>query len=111
MLKIASFFAGVGGIDLGFENAGFKTIYANEFDNYAADTFEMNFDVKVDRRDINDVQADEIPEFDIPVIALTANALTGMREKYLADGFNDYLAKPINKDELNRVINEYLNKE
>ena len=52
----------------------------------------------------------EIPEFDIPVIALTANALTGMREKYLADGFNDYLAKPINKDELNRVINEYLNK-
>ena len=53
----------------------------------------------------------EIPEFDIPVISLTANALTGMREKYLADGFNDYLAKPINKDELNRVINEYLNKE
>ena len=53
----------------------------------------------------------EMPEFDIPVIALTANALTGMREKYLADGFNDYLAKPINKDELNRVINEYLNKE
>ena len=53
----------------------------------------------------------EIPEFDIPIIALTANALTGMREKYLAYGFNDYLAKPINKDELNRVINEYLNKE
>ena len=53
----------------------------------------------------------EIPEFDIPTIALTANALTGMREKYLSDGFNDYLAKPINKDELNRVINEYLNKE
>ena len=53
----------------------------------------------------------EIPEFDIPTIALTANALTGMREKYLADGFNDYLAKPINKDELNRIINEYLNKE
>ena len=53
----------------------------------------------------------EIPEFDIPTIALTANALTGMKEKYLADGFNDYLAKPINKDELNRVINEYLNKE
>ena len=53
----------------------------------------------------------EIPEFDIPIIALTANALTGMKEKYLADGFNDYLAKPINKDELNRVINEYLNLE
>ena len=54
---------------------------------------------------------EEIKDFNIPTIALTANALTGMREKYLADGFNDYLAKPISKDELNRIINEYLNKE
>ena len=54
---------------------------------------------------------EQIPDFNIPTVALTANALTGMREKYLADGFNDYLAKPISKDELNRIINEYLNKE
>lgn len=51
----------------------------------------------------------EIPGFKIITIALTANALTGMREKYLQDGFDDYLAKPINKDELNRIINKYLN--
>ena len=38
--------------------------------------------------------------FNIPVVALTANAIVGSREKYLADGFNDYLAKPINKDQL-----------
>ena len=50
-----------------------------------------------------------IPGFDIKTIALTANALTGMREKYLKDGFDDYLAKPINKDELNKIINKYLN--
>ena len=50
----------------------------------------------------------EIPGFNIPTIALTANAITGMREKYLADGFNDYLAKPIEKDELIRVANEVL---
>ena len=54
---------------------------------------------------------EQIPDFNIPTVALTANALTGMREKYLADGFDDYLAKPISKDELSRVINEYLNKE
>ena len=53
----------------------------------------------------------EIKDFNIPVIALTANALTGMKEKYINDGFDDYLAKPINKDQLNRVINEYLNTE
>ena len=51
----------------------------------------------------------EIPGFNIKTVALTANALTGMKEKYLSDGFDDYLAKPINKEELNRIINEYLN--
>ena len=53
----------------------------------------------------------EFKDFNIPVIALTANALTGMKEKYISDGFDDYLAKPINKEQLNRVINEYLNTE
>ena len=52
----------------------------------------------------------EIEGFNIPTVALTANALTGMKEKYLNDGFNDYLSKPIEAKELNRVINTYLNK-
>ena len=51
----------------------------------------------------------QIDDFDMKVVALTANALTGMREKYLNEGFDDYLAKPINKDELNKIINKYLN--
>ena len=48
------------------------------------------------------------PDFKIPTIALTANAIEGMREKYLSIGFDDYLAKPIDKKELNRVIIKYL---
>jgi len=48
------------------------------------------------------------PNFKIPTIAMTANAIEGMREKYLSDGFDDYLAKPIDKKELNRVIIKYL---
>ena len=48
--------------------------------------------------------------FNIPTIALTANAIEGMKEEYLACGFDDYLSKPIEKPELERVIKTYLNK-
>lgn len=60
-----SFFGGVGGIDLGFQYEGFETIYMNEIDPFPAATFECNFPVKVDVRDINVVQPDEIPDFDV----------------------------------------------
>ena len=50
----------------------------------------------------------EIPGFKTPTIALTANAITGMREKYLSDGFDDYLAKPIEKEQLIQVVNQVL---
>lgn len=50
----------------------------------------------------------EIDGFKIPVVALTANAINGMREKYLESGFDDYLSKPIDKLELNRVLDEIL---
>ena len=52
----------------------------------------------------------EDSSFNIPVVILTANAITGMKEEYLQFGFNDYLAKPIEKDELNRVIKKFLDK-
>jgi CheY-like chemotaxis protein/HPt (histidine-containing phosphotransfer) domain-containing protein len=50
----------------------------------------------------------QIEGFNIPTIALTANAISGMREKYLADGFDDYLAKPIEKEQLIQVVNQIL---
>ena len=50
----------------------------------------------------------ENPDFAIPVIACTADAIDGMREKYIEGGFNDYLSKPIVKLELLRILKEYL---
>ncbi|MCR5483817.1 MAG: response regulator, partial [Bacilli bacterium] len=49
-----------------------------------------------------------IENFTTPVIALTANAIAGMKEKYLLLGFDDYLAKPIEKDELEIVLKKFL---
>ena len=50
----------------------------------------------------------DLGNFKIDTIALTADAIDGQKEKYLQDGFNDYLAKPIEKKELNRVIIKFL---
>ncbi len=49
-----------------------------------------------------------IPGFITPVVALTANAISGSKEEYLKVGFSDYLAKPIEKSELTRVLNSVL---
>ena len=45
-----------------------------------------------------------------PIIALTANAIAGMKEMYLSEGFDDYLSKPINTNELDRIVNRFFNK-
>ena len=47
-------------------------------------------------------------DFNTPVVVLTANAIAGMKEQYLSKGFNDYLSKPINKDELEKILKDYL---
>ena len=45
------------------------------------------------------------------VIVLTANAISGVREMYLAEGFTDYMSKPLVGEELEKVLQDYLPKE
>lgn len=45
---------------------------------------------------------------DIPIIALTANAMRGDRERFIAAGCDDYLPKPISTGDLLNMINQYL---
>jgi len=102
MLKCASFFAGVGGIDLGFEQTGcFETIYANEFDEYPAKTFEKNFNLKVDIRDIHNVKVDQIPDFDVMLAGFPCQAfsIAGYRK-----GFDDEKGRGELFFELTRIL-------
>ena len=46
----------------------------------------------------------QIPNFDTPVIALTADAVAGSEEKYKSEGFIDYIAKPFSKDQIKEKI-------
>ena len=53
----------------------------------------------------------DIPCQDTPVIILTANAIAGAKEMYLAEGFTDFLSKPLDGNKLEAVIRSYLPEE
>ncbi|MCL2061645.1 MAG: DNA cytosine methyltransferase [Firmicutes bacterium] len=64
-MKIVSLFAGAGGLDCGFEKAGFSTIWANEYDKTIWATYELNFpNATLDRRSITDIDPSDIPDCD-----------------------------------------------
>ena len=75
-MRVGSLFAGVGGIDLGFEKAGFKTVWANEMDSYAAETFKANFDCELVVDDIRNVNVEHIPDIDILVAGFPCQAFS-----------------------------------
>ena len=55
-------------------------------------------------------QLKEIKNFNTPVVVLTADAIVGKKEEYLSAGFDDYLPKPIDVNELNKILKKYLQK-
>lgn len=87
-------FAGIGGIRLGFERNGMKCVYSNEYNLTAAATYRANFGDELDTRDIRDVKATEIPQFDIlcagfpcqPFSVAGVSARSGLKRPH---GFND----------------------
>lgn len=64
-LTVASLFAGIGGVDLAFENAGFKISWANEIDQKACRTYKENFSHKIICDDIKNLKPSELEKVDI----------------------------------------------
>lgn len=84
---VASMFAGIGGIDLAFEQAGFKVIWANEIDKHACRTYRLNFgDEYLVEGDIQNVNTDDIPDFDILISGFPCQAFSSVG---LEKGFED----------------------
>jgi len=80
-------FAGIGGIRLGFERVGFKTVYANDFDEHCKKTYDLNFtDPKLHVDDIKNLDASQLPDFDFLLAGFPCQAfsIAGYRH-----GFND----------------------
>ncbi|MEK7550122.1 MAG: transcriptional repressor LexA [Patescibacteria group bacterium] len=85
--KTIDLFAGVGGIRIGFERAGFETVFANDFDAKCKDTYDLNFKKsKLVVEDIRKIAVEDLPNFDFLLGGFPCQAfsIAGYRE-----GFND----------------------
>ncbi len=65
-LRTCDLFAGIGGVRLAFENAGFSTVFANDFDESCGITYNLNFEEpKLLVGDVRDINSKDIPDFDV----------------------------------------------
>lgn len=83
--NVVSLFSGIGGLDLGFINAGFNIIWANDFDKYAVQSYKENIDTNIVFGDINEVYK-EIPEHDILIAGFPCQPFSLMGKQL---GFED----------------------
>lgn len=86
-LKVAGSFSGTGGIELGFQQAGFEIVWSNEIDKHAHKTYAANFDAAhLDTRNIWDVNPAEIPDHDVFVGGFPCQAFSHSGQRL---GFED----------------------
>jgi DNA (cytosine-5)-methyltransferase 1 len=86
-MRCVDLFAGVGGIRLGFENAGFTTEFSNDYDPACKETFDLNFsESQLLIEDINNIDINSMPNFDILLAGFPCQpfSIAGYRE-----GFKD----------------------
>lgn len=107
-LKVAQRLLAKYNINIETANSGFKCldlVKINKYDLILLDDMMPKMSGKETLE-----QLKTYSNFNTPVVVLTANAVYGVKDEYITLGFNDYLSKPIEKDELNRVLKKYLDK-
>ena len=77
-----------------------KVVVGNEYDLILMDIMMPNMSGETAMKKLN---------FKIPVIALTADAVAGAKEKYVSEGFVDYIAKPFNKEQIKQKLDTVFN--
>lgn len=106
--KVCSLFSGIGGIDLGFIQAGFEIVWANEIDKSAYETYKANLGSKnLANCDIRKVKTADIPNFDILVAGFPCQSfsLAGKQKGFKDDrGQLFFEIKRIIRDKKPQVI-------
>lgn len=94
--RVVSLFSGAGGLDLGFKKAGFKIVWANDFDKDAVATYKENIDKKCVCGDISEIDVKDIPECDVIIGG------------FPCQGFSVANAKRSVLDERNKLYLQYI---
>lgn len=95
-MKVVSLFSGAGGLDLGFINAGFEVIWANDFDEDACKTYAHNIGKHIIHGNISSIFSDTIPDCDVVIGG------------FPCQGFSQANLKRSNDDDRNQLYLEFL---
>lgn len=84
---------------------GVEALELLETETFDIVLMDVHMPVMNGREAVRHIRANGLPSAGIPIIALTADAMTGDREKYLSDGMDGYVSKPIEQRELFAAMN------
>jgi len=91
--------------------AALEAVRKNQYDLVLMDHMMPEMDGIEATKLIREMSSENPHYANLPVIALTANAISGTKEIFLANGFNDFLSKPIDTIKLNSILAKWLPKE
>ena len=97
------------GIEPVIVSNGLEAIESYKKDKFDLILMDINMPIIDGLRATKEIELLKNSYYNVPIVALTANSIAGDKEKYLANGMDDYLSKPIEFDKLTAILDKYLN--